>query len=270
MVTPTRADPTPEPPLDLVPLPGGVTASLLAGLATGVGALPALLLRNPSARVLDGLLGFAAGIMLAASFIALVLPGIAEANRQWGGPLAGTAAAAVAVLAGAASLWLLERATPHLHFSDAPDSARGPMLPLIAVAIALHNVPEGLAVGVGYGAGDSSGDAVALAIGIQNMPEGLAVAVSLLALGWGRLVSVGVALLTGLVEPLGAALGVAAVGAAAGLLPLALCFAGGAMLFVVSHEVIPETHRKGHEDVATSGLMVGLAAMLLIDAAVGG
>lgn len=250
-------------------LPDGVTASLVAGVATGLGALPIMLLRHPSDRLLDTLLGLSAGIMLAASFLSLILPGIAAGTERLGDPILGTAAAGGSILVGAAMLRLLERVSPHLHLTDVPDSPAKGTLPLIAVAIALHNLPEGLAVGVGYSADGGAGNALALAIGIQNMPEGLAVAASLVALGWSRATAVLAALATGLVEPLGALVGVVAVGMAEGLLPWALCFAGGAMLFVISHEIIPETHRKGHEDAATSGLMVGLAAMLLIDSAVG-
>lgn len=252
------------------PVPDAVVASLIAGIATGVGALPVLLVPRISERLQDTLLGFSAGIMLAASFFSLILPALAEAEALYGGSLIGASAVVAAILLGAGSLWLFEYVTPHLHFTDASDRKVPVTLPLIAIAITLHNIPEGLAVGVGYSAQDGSvGSQLAIAIGIQNMPEGLAVAVSLIALGWQRSAALLVAFGTGLVEPLGAMVGVVAVGLAETLLPWGLGFAGGAMIFVISHEIIPETHRKGHENSATSGLLAGLGGMVLISAALG-
>jgi ZIP family zinc transporter len=251
-------------------LPESVIASLIAGLATGVGALPVLLVPRISERLQDTLLGFSAGIMLAASFFSLIIPALAEAEALYGSPLNGASAVVAALLIGAAGLWSFEYITPHLHFTDAEGRKDPVALPLIAIAITLHNIPEGLAVGVGYGAMDGSvGANLAIAIGIQNMPEGLAVAVSLIALGWQRSTALLVAFGTGLVEPLGALIGVTAVGMAATLLPWGLGIAAGAMIFVISHEIIPETHRKGHENSATTGLLVGLGGMVLISAALG-
>jgi ZIP family zinc transporter len=141
---------------------------------------------------------------------------------------------------------------------------------LFVFAIALHNVPEGLAIGVGYAANNGlRADALATGIAIQDVPEGLVVAVALLAAGYSRVFAVLIGMASGLVEPLGAVLGAAVVGHSAMLLPWGLGFAAGAMLFVISHEIIPESHRKGHEAFATSGLMIGFVLMMLLDTALG-
>ena len=137
-------------------------------------------------------------------------------------------------------------------------------------AIALHNLPEGLAIGVGYAGNDGlRGNALATGIAIQDVPEGLVVAVALLAAGYKRWIAVGLGMASGLVEPLGAVLGASIIGWSAALLPWGLGFAAGAMLFVISHEIIPESHRKGHEAYATSGLMIGFVLMMLLDTALG-
>lgn len=252
----------------------GLAASAAAGLATGVGALPMLVLRRLSDRLQDTLLGFAAGVMLAASFFSLILPGLEHLQANGDSKSAAAGVIVGAVLLGALALHLLNRTLPHEHFIGGTDdrhrAARLRRIWLFVLAITLHNFPEGLAVGVGFGAGDvASGRAIALGIGLQNMPEGLAVAASLVGLDYRRRVAVGVATLTGLVEPLGGLLGAAAVGVAEPVLPWGLGFAAGAMLFVVSHEIIPETHRKGHETMATTGLMVGLSLMMFLDVTLG-
>lgn len=248
-------------------------ASLAAGLATGAGALPALLFPKPSDRVEDLLLGFAAGVMLAASFFSLILPGLDAARAGSGSETVGTLIVIAAVLAGAACVALVNRYVPHEHFISGREGLSARRLRriwLFVAAITLHNAPEGLAVGVGFGGGDiANGTSLALAIGLQNMPEGLAVATTLLSLGYSRGHAFLVALASGLVEPVGGFFGIAAVSLAAPVLPWALGFAAGAMIFVVSNEVIPETHRKGHETLATSGLMVGLAVMMFLDVALG-
>lgn len=249
----------------------GVLASAAAGAATGVGALPMLAFGRPSDRLGDTLLGFAAGVMLAASFFSLILPGIDEAAALVGEGAPAVGVVIAGILLGAAALWAMNRYVPHEHFvtgcdSDPEVTARIRRIWLFVLAITIHNVPEGLAVGVGFGGQDAAhGWTLATAIGLQNMPEGLAVATALAGLGYGRLASVGIALGTGMVEPLGALLGVGAVTLSGSLLPVALGFAAGAMLFVISNEIIPETHRKGHEQLATSGLMVGLVVMMFLD-----
>ncbi|HEY9549237.1 MAG TPA: ZIP family metal transporter, partial [Kiloniellaceae bacterium] len=183
----------------------GVLASLGAGLATGVGALPALLLRDISEQVQDVLLGFAAGVMLAASFFSLILPGIEAAEVQGAGEIGAVVIVISGILLGAAGLWLIHRYAPHEHFISGPEGPRTAQFRriwLFVIAITLHNFPEGLAVGVGFGGGDiDNGIALAVGIGLQNMPEGLAVALALLTLDYSRAQALLVATLTGLVEP---------------------------------------------------------------------
>jgi zinc transporter, ZIP family len=247
----------------------GFAATLCAGLATGVGALPALFAPRISPRLQDTLLGFAAGVMLAASFFSLILPGLEAAERDYGGELGAAAIVAVGLILGALALWLINELVPHEHFifgHEGPVTASLRRIWLFVIAITLHNFPEGLAVGVGFGTGDiDRGTALAIGIGLQNMPEGLAVAVALIGERYRPRQAVLIALLTGLIEPIGGLLGVVAVTLAEPLLPWGLAFAAGAMLFVISDEIIPETHRKGFETEGTFGLMVGFVVMMVLD-----
>jgi ZIP family zinc transporter len=258
---------------DLSPILLGSIASLLAGLGTLLGALPAVALRRVSDRVQDVFLGFAAGVMLAASFFSLILPGL-EAAQDQGASEAGAALLVVSgVLLGGTCLWLVHGLVPHEHFvlgREGPEAGKVRRIWLFVIAITLHNFPEGLAVGVGFGGGDiANGTALAVGIGLQNMPEGLAVAVALLTLNYSRSRALLVAAATGLVEPLGGVLGVTAVTLAAPLLPWGLAFAAGAMIFVISDEIIPETHRPGMEKYGTAGLMIGLVVMMFLDVTLG-
>jgi len=243
----------------------GFLASLTAGAATGLGAVPLLLLRTISTRLQNGLLGFAAGVMLAASFFSLILPALETG--------AGPTVVGLGILLGAAALWALDTLVPHEHFikgRQGPHSESVRRIWLFVIAITLHNIPEGLAVGVGFGGGNvATGLPLAIGIGLQNMPEGMAVAVALYGVGYARHKAVGIALLTGLVEPLGSLLGLAAVTLAQPVLPWGLAFAAGAMIFVVSNEIIPETHRGGLEKVASLGLMLGFVIMLYLDVSLG-
>lgn len=250
----------------------GLLASLAAGLFTAVGALPVMVLSRIRRRVEDALMGFGAGVMLAATAFSLVLPGVDAATVYTGHTL--SAALLVGAGIGLGGLFLLacHRYVPHEHFIIGPQSGADPermrRIWLFVFAIALHNLPEGLAVGVGFGTGDlAAGVALTIGIGLQNMPEGLVVAVAMLALGYSRWTALGVALLTGLVQPVGGLFGAAVVTLAAPLLPFGLAFAAGAMLFVISHEIIPESHRKGHEAQATVGVLVGFVVLLAIDMA---
>jgi ZIP family zinc transporter len=226
-----------------------------------------------SQRVEDTLLGFAAGVMLAASFFSLIIPGIEKAQEDLDSASGGAAVVIAAILLGAAALAFIHRLAPHEHLGTGrtqgkPD--RFARIWLFVIAITLHNFPEGLAVGVGFGGGDpAEGMPLAIAIGLQNMPEGLAVAASLASLDYKRSAAVLIALASGLVEPIGGLFGVAVVSLSEPLLPWALGFAAGAMLFVISNEIIPETHRQGHESLATSGLMAGLAIMMFLDVSLG-
>ncbi|WP_247880904.1 ZIP family metal transporter [Skermanella sp. TT6] len=243
----------------------GFLASLAAGSATGLGAVPLLFLRKVSSRLQNGLLGFAAGVMLAASFFSLILPALETG--------AGPAVVGAGILLGATCLWALDLLTPHEHFvkgRQGPETDAFRRIWLFVIAITLHNIPEGLAVGVGFGTGSTAtGFPLAFGIGLQNMPEGLAVAVALHSIGYQRGKAVAIALATGLVEPLGALVGLLAVSLAAPLLPWGLAFAAGAMIFVVSNEIIPETHRAGLEKAASVGLMLGFVIMLYLDVSLG-
>ncbi len=255
----------------------GARYGLLGGLAgfatTACGALPALFLRSIPQRIEDAMLGFAAGMMLAASAFSLLLPGLNAARELTG---SGGIAAAVVVfgmLLGVLLMLGLDEFTPHEHDKTGPC---GPgydhcsRVWLFVFAIALHNLPEGMAIGVSFSQGDMSvGLPLTSAIALQDIPEGLAVALALRAAGFRSLLAVLVAIASGLLEPLGALLGV---GLASGMplaYPIGLGLAAGAMLFVVSHEVIPETHRNGHQTFATLGLMLGFALMMTLDTALG-
>jgi zinc transporter, ZIP family len=249
-----------------------LAGSIAAG-ATAVGTLPALFARGLAQRVQDALLGFGAGIMLAASAFSLVLPGLEAAQRQGAGGWGAGVIVGVSLLLGAALITLLDRVIPHEHFIKGLEGGHGARLKrtwLFVFAICLHNLPEGLAIGVAYATGDTSqGNALATGIAIQDLPEGLVVALALLAAGYGRGRAVLVGMASGLIEPVGAAFGAGVVTAAPLLLPCGLGFAAGAMLFVVSHEIIPESHRQGHENYATAGLMGGFVLMMVLDTALG-
>lgn len=249
----------------------GLLAGIFITLFNLVGALAIVPWKNPTPRQLDTALGFAAGVMLAASFTSLILPGI-----EIGG--------LVPVIAGIAlGVMVLDRAdawVPHVHVlvtgrrrDDAAAGGTGRMASVILfiVAITLHNMPEGLAVGVGFGSGRvHEAVALMLAIGIQNIPEGLAVAVAARNAGMGGLwYAAFVGARAGVVEIPLAVLGAWAVSIAEPILPWAMGFAAGAMLYVISDEIIPETHGRGHERLATLGTMAGLIVMLTLDVALG-
>ena len=248
----------------------------VAALATALGTLPVLFSQKLSDRVQDTLFGFGAGVMLAACSFSLVIPGL-QAVRSigvfGGGPWAAGGVVGAAILLGALSLLAMDRLLPHEHFIKGREGQSAQKLRrtwLFVIAIALHNLPEGLAIGVGYaGNDDMRANALAMGIAIQDLPEGLVVAVALLAAGYRRAFAVGLGMATGLVEPIGAVAGAAIVGYSAALLPWGLGFAAGAMLFVISHEIIPESHRKGHEVFATTGLLIGFVLMMLLDTALG-
>jgi zinc transporter, ZIP family len=245
-------------------------ASAAAGLATGIGALPVLAVRTISTRLQSGFLGFAAGVMLAASFFSLILPGLEAAEANGNSPAWSAGVIGLAILLGATTLQIINAKVPHEHFIIGPaagaERSQLARIWLFVIAITIHNFPEGLAVGVSFGGGNmSNGASTALGIGLQNVPEGLAVAVSLASVGYSRVFAFLAALATGLVEPLGGFLGIAAVTWSSVLLPWGLGFAAGAMIWVVSSEIIPETHREGQQNAATTPLMVGLVLMLFLD-----
>lgn len=250
----------------------GTGASVAASVGTGLGALPVLAVRRVSQRARDVLQSIAAGIMLAATMSSLVLPGVEAGAKLYGLRIAGALVVAAAALLGAAAVLAVHRYVPHEHFVT---GRAGPLSQLrrtwlFVMAITLHNFPEGMAVGVGFGGGDvGNGLALATAIFVQNLPEGFIVALGLVTAGYRSRFAVAVSLATGFVETVGGLLGAAAVSTAAAALPWALGFAAGAMLFVVSHEMIPETHRNGYETEATFGLIVGFVTMVILNAALG-
>ncbi len=257
-------------------LAGGVVIALL----NLVGALTIMVVKNPTKRFLNGALGFSAGVMLAASFTSLILPGI-ELGGLW--PVM------LGVGLGALFLDRSDAWMPHAHIlisgrfrrdqnPDATAMAEGSVfherfsaLMLFIVAITLHNMPEGLAVGVGFGTGETAtAISLMLAIGLQNIPEGLAVSIAARNAGLGnRFYAAFAGIRAGLVEIPLAVIGAAAVTAAEPILPYAMGFAAGAMLYVVSDEIIPETHARGFERVATFGTMLGVVVMVSLDVSLG-
>lgn len=239
----------------------GIQASLLAGLATGLGAIPVLFLRRPQASVMAPMLGLAGGMMLAASLFSLLVPAIGMVVES-GAPWSLGLATAMALLIGAAMMHGMDRRMPHAHVETLEESGLQPRVGLVVAAIALHNVPEGLAVGVAAAAGADHG--MSLGIALQNIPEGWIVASAMLALGAAPWRAAAIALGTGLVEPVGGLFGVMASTLAGAALPIALAGAAGAMLWVVSHELIPASHRPGREAAGTAGLMTGFAVMALL------
>lgn len=241
--------------------------------ATALGAVMAIAFRDIAQRTQDIMLGFAAGMMLAASSFSLILPGLAAAREITGtGPLA--AATVVTGLGLGVLLMLgLDRFIPHEHESvgrQGPHSERINRVWLFVLAITLHNLPEGMAIGVSFASGDMNvGLPLTTAIAIQDIPEGLAIALALRATGLSSIKAMLVAVGSGLMEPLGSMIGLGISSGFAIAYPLSLGLAAGAMLFVVSHEVIPETHRNGHQTSATLGLMGGFGVMMFLDTALG-
>ncbi|MGY2574317.1 ZIP family metal transporter [Vibrio sp. C8] len=245
----------------------------IAFLATASGTLPALFIRDIPQKLSDCMLGFAAGMMLAASAFSLLLPGIEAGTAFFANGFLGGMIVILGMAIGVALMLGLDAFTPHEHLETGPCGPghdRCSRAWLFVFAIALHNFPEGMAIGVGYAQGDLSvGIPLTTAIALQDIPEGLAVAVTLRAAGFNARLSVLVAALTGLLEPIGALLGVSLAGGLMIAYPIGLGLAGGAMLFVVSHEVIPDTHRNGHQTLATIGLMIGFALMMVLDTTLG-
>jgi len=249
------------------PIWQGLVGGLVITLFNSIGALVVLLWRKPSQKFLDVALGFAAGIMLTASFTSLILPGI-DYGGLW--PVI------IGMILGIIMLDLSDHIIPHQHAiigKEGRDAKRIRGVWLFIIAITLHNAPEGLAVGVGFGSGPEHIDnalKLMLAIGIQNIPEGLAVAVASLSVGMGTYFYASlVGIRAGLVEIPLALFGAWAVTMAAPILPYAMGFAAGAMLYVISDEIVPETHRKGHERLATVGTMAGVIIMLYLDVTLG-
>ena len=251
--------------------------AMLGGLAgfgaTALGALAGVVLRRLSARAEDSLLGFAAGMMLAASSFSLILPGLAAAKEMTGSGALGALTVVGGMALGVLLMLGLDRFTPHEHDSTGPcgpGCERIGRVWLFVLAITLHNLPEGMAIGVSFAQGDMGvGLPLTGAIAIQDVPEGLAVVMALRAAGVKAWPAVLLAGASGLMEPLGSLFGAGIAGGLALAYPVGLGLAAGAMIFVVSHEVIPETHRNGHQTSATLGLMAGFAVMMFLDTAMG-
>lgn len=252
---------------------GALIGGLIAALATALGTLPVLLSQQFSQKAHDAMLGFGAGVMLAASAFSLVIPALAAAKSQGAGAWGAGGIVGAGILLGAGLLLLIDRAVPHEHFVkglEGPEAKAMKRVWLFVFAICLHNLPEGLAIGVAFAGSDPTGAAaLATGIAIQDVPEGMVVALALRSVGYGRGLSAGLGVLSGLVEPIASVIGVLVIGITASLLPWGLAAAAGAMLFVISHEIIPESHRKGHEAFATGGLMLGFVIMMLLDTALG-
>lgn len=265
--------------LSLNPIVQALLATLFTYGMTALGAAGVFLTRQVNRRLLDAMLGFAAGVMIAASFWSLLLPAI-EMSAEVGLP--GWLPAVIGFLAGGLFLWGVDHLLPHLHLSEPIEAAEGLKTTwrrsvLLVTAITLHNFPEGLAVGVAFGAvaaglpAATVTGAIALAIGIglQNFPEGLAVSLPLRREGLSRLKSFLYGQASGMVEPIAGVLGAAAVLFIRPILPYALSFAAGAMIYVVVEELIPEA-QSGHEThMSTWGAMLGFAVMMLLDVALG-
>jgi len=249
---------------------------------TALGASAVFLFREMNRRLLDGMLGFAAGVMIAASFWSLLEPAIEMAEAAGG---VAWVPAVTGFLLGGGTLWSIDRLLPHLHLGFPLEEAEGiktgwQRSVLLVLAITLHNIPEGLAVGVAFGAVGAGLEmngavtltgAVALTIGIaiQNFPEGAAVAMPIRALGVSRWRAFMLGQLSAVVEPIAAVIGAAAVVAFHPLLPYALAFAAGAMIYVVIEELIPESQRNGYGDAATVATIVGFVVMMILDVALG-
>ncbi|WP_231694889.1 ZIP family metal transporter [Ottowia caeni] len=244
-----------------------------AALATALGTLPVLFAHRLSDRVQDTFFGFGAGIMLAASVFSLIVPGFEAAKGlgTFGEGLLGPAAMiGTAVVLGACALLKLDNVLPHEHAQPRDDMALARKLRstwLFVIAIAFHNLPEGLAIGAGYSGSESAhANALTMGIALQNVPEGLIVATALVSAGYRRTISMLVGIVSGLVEPVGAVVGAAVMSHSTALLPWGLGFAAGAMLFVIFHEILPDLVRKGHGTYAVTGLAGGFVLMMNLNA----
>jgi len=264
---------------NLSPIVQALLATCFTWFLTALGAGLVFFFRSINRKVLDGMLGFAAGVMIAASYWSLLAPAIEMAEES---SLPAWVPATAGFLLGGAFLWLVDAILPHLHIGFPMEEAEGIKTSwhrsvLLVLAITLHNFPEGLAVGVAFGALSAGlpaatlagAVALALGIGIQNFPEGAAVSVPLRREGMSRLKSFFYGQLSGVVEPFAGVLGAAAVLFMRPILPYALAFAAGAMIYVVVEELIPESQLESMTDVATIGAMLGFAVMMTLDVALG-
>jgi len=261
------------------PLVQALVAGCFTWAVTALGAALVFFTSSLNRRLLDGMAGFASGVMIAASFWSLLAPAIEMSTHQGRVPWI---APAIGFLAGGAFLWLFDKVLPHLHRGLPADAAEGVKTgwkrsTLLVLAITLHNIPEGLAIGVAFGAAASGASsatvtgaiALAIGIGIQNFPEGLAISLPLRCEGMSRWKAFLRGQGSAIVEPIAAVIGAVATLIAAPILPYALSFAAGAMIFVVVEELIPDSHRGENADLATMSAMLGFAVMMVLDVAFG-
>ena len=261
------------------PVTQALLATLFTWFVTAAGAAPVLFIKRFNQKIMDGMLGLAAGVMIAASFWSLLAPAIEMSGGDW-------KPATIGFLAGGLCLYLVDKLLPHLHLGLDTSEAEGVKTSwqrstLLVLAITLHNIPEGLAVGVAFGAVAHAADpviaremmfggiALAIGIGLQNFPEGLAVAMPLRREGLGRFKAFAYGQASGIVEPIAGVLGAWLVVSMQAVLPYGLAFAAGAMIFVVVEELIPESQRNGYSDFATAGAMLGFAIMMTLDVGLG-
>ena len=243
--------------------------ALGVGGATIIGALIGFLFKDLSHKFSDIVLSFAAGVMLAAAVVGLVLPSL-EYGGEWG-----LLVTVIGIFAGAVCLNLVDKLVPHLHKLmgaeiEAHNNANLSKILLFVMAIAIHNLPEGIAAGVGFGSGDTTqAMIIAGGIALQNIPEGMVIIAPMLSAGVSKKKTFVIAMATGLVEVVGTLIGYFAVSIASVILPFALAFAGGTMLYVISDEMIPETHAHGGERGATYALLIGFCLMLVMDVLLG-
>lgn len=263
----------------LSPVMQAFIATLFTWFVTALGAAVVFFFKTINRKVLDGMMGFAAGVMISAAFWSLLLPAYKHATAM---EYNVSSHLVFGFLSGAAFLLIFDKTIPHLHIGFPRKRAEGPSTKwnrsiLLVLAITLHNIPEGLAIGIAFGAlahdmsGASFTGAVALAIGIavQNFPEGLSVSAPLRRDGMSRLKSFWYGQLSGAVEPIAGVVGALAVLMIEPLLPFAMAFAAGAMIFVVVEELIPESQLHGNADISTIGAIVGFALMMWLDVALG-
>lgn len=265
---------------DLTPVWQAFVATLFTWFLTAAGAGVVFFFRTVNRKLLDAMLGFAAGVMIAASYWSLLAPAIEMAEQI--GDVPAWVPATVGFLTGGIFLWVVDKLIPHLHLGFPNEDAEGIRTSwqrsvLLVLAITLHNIPEGLAVGVAFGALAtdlpsatlSGAVALALGIGIQNFPEGAAVSVPLRREGFSRFKSFWYGQMSGVVEPIAGVIGAATVILMRPILPYALSFAAGAMIYVVVEELIPESQLEKNTDAATMGAMCGFAVMMTLDVALG-
>ena len=251
---------------------GAMTGGGIAAAATAAGTLPVLFAQRFSQRSYDCMLGFGGGLMLGATAFSLVVPALTAARAAGSGQMVSNAMVGGGILGGALLILLLDwLVSSHsggpVEKQPGSDSIRHAWM--FVAAVALHNVPEGLAIGVAFAGTDAGGaQSLATAIAIQDVPEGLVVALALWTVGYGRLTSAALGAASGLVEPLAAGIGVITISLVKELLPLGLALAAGAMLFVIVHNVIPESHKNGHSTMASLALTVGFTLMTILDTAI--